>query len=258
MKRAAPTLFLLLASLPGCKSGTKATPNPDFTYEKVVQGGFVLGGVTTLLEEKREQLDASNSATIALGRLLGEKRQDLRVRGWSDFRRAVGDSTALRCLADFRDYGKLDSSLVDTLAGTLGGDFRYLIMARIERDLSRKYEKDATENVAGETKKIGRKYLSERCATVMFGVYDFTTHNVVWGTVIDGRVTSEHLEEDPAEDSDSGTFLDGVANTVNTIDAIFGGGDKKGSANLYPDPPDFEVALDKAFDTFTWQLPKVK
>lgn len=262
--RFVPSAVLLLV-LAACSKSTKAPPNPDFTYEKVVQGGFVLGGVSTLLKTVPDPLDYSNVASSALLNQLNRGRGDLTVKGWSGFRLSVGDSIALRCLTEYRDFAGLDSALVDTLIARLGSDSRYLIVARIERDYTNQTEKDAEESRGGETVKIGTRYITERYATVAFNVYDLSTGKWAWGTVIDGRAASERTERKPEETPESSGekgFLDKALDAINVVEDIAGlfGGGSSGDAprSPFPAPPDHVRALDAAYEVFAWQLPKEK
>jgi hypothetical protein len=242
--------ILFLSTVTCGHSVPKTPPNPDFTYETVVRGGFMLAGVSTLLYDEEWPLDYSNLECSALQTRLIRKREDLMVKGWGDFCRAVGDSIALQCLVEFRDYGTLAPELVETLAALVGREQRYLILTRIERESTSQHDEEANESQDGTTVRIGTKYISERDATVAFTVYDLSTGKWAWGTSIDGRVTSERIEREL-------TFEESLIESI--INLIFGGGsDDVEEDRLYPEYPDLAVALDEAYDVFAWQLPKAE
>jgi hypothetical protein len=226
----------LLAVIGCSNSATRVAPNPNFTYQKAREGGFVLGGVCSLLEDQRDPLSLSNEMAAALQHRLVKSRRDLKVTSWGDFRRAVGDSTALRCIVSFRDHGSLDSALVESVAAALDHEPQFLVMARIERDL---VETEEGTVFHGKDEPVGALYISKRLAAVAFTVYDLATGDWVWGTAIDGIATSER---ELAMESFLGKVLGEIFGTR--------------SDETYPEPPDFGTAVDQAFEVLVGQLPK--
>ena len=222
---------LPLLALAGC--GPKAgvvDQDAHLGYGDLKQGGIApLAAVTSEGDEElREPLLRRLESAL-------RSRHDLRVMSAKAVRAGLGPSRHDEIQEQIEQGGRLPDTDLALLDSLIGGQVRYVAVARVEDQSIDQEEKSSTDAETGVTTITRSAVLRIRMA---FSVYDLQACRRVWTGTVDGK------------DKKSASHSDEEAGFVESLLSSLFGLDKE-----YPDEPEADPALGKIFTTFAKRLP---
>lgn len=201
-------------------------------------GGLGIGGVASSTDE--DPMELSAQVGYMLHEQLTVRRRDIKVVPWYEIRQRVGDETVRAFLDELDRYGGPGPASLANVRSGLQGPPRYLLLARIEKDVvTRNVEKSET-TVGDNTTVDGHWMISERNATVGFQVFDLVTARSVWAANISGKLETRRYEQEAEDWEDV------------LIDILLSDPD----SDEFPPPPDSDMVLKEIFKTLANKLPK--
>lgn len=239
--------------------------SPAFT-PAALSGGMAVGGVVSASQPLDPGLGMSYADLLRTA--FREERPDLTLLRADAVANALGEDGYREMLREYRELGSPSRARLRTLGQRLEVA-RYLILARIDRDQTRRWTTDEPlKNSKG--REIGTKihYRNGRAVGVSLRIVDLESGETVWS----GRVEKDAYEENVVEERnprpprDQGhqsigkdmrdAALAGLA--VGVLDALVGDGagdPPPAATDPYPDPPATAGLLEQAFRGSAENLP---
>lgn len=230
-------LFLVsITFFSGCAARiTGLKKDKSFIHSAVVDGGMVVGGVTSLAEPFNEQ-DRTRYASLLRSAIL-EEREEFSVSPASLLINKVGKEEYHALLDSYRDTGGLGNDHLSMLKTKVAG-VKYFVFARVEvDDVTRDVSK--TEGGRHVTSKVSRD------VAVTFEVFDTAKTEIVWS----GLISTTLSDSNSYDFSKESILLD----LVKTVSGKSKTDDQK---YPYPETPSLKKAFDKIFREFSAALPE--
>jgi hypothetical protein len=238
--------------------------SPTFTPAALSQG-MAVGGVVSA----GPPLDPGLRMAYAdlLRTAFREKRPQLTILTADAVANALGEDGYRELLREYRELGSPSRDLLHTLGQRLEAA-RYLVLARIDRDQTRRWTtEEPLKNSKG--KEIGTKthYRNGRTVGVSLRIIDLQSGETAWSGMVEKDAYNENVteERDHAAGHDRkqsagkdmrDAALAGLA--LGALDALLGddaADPPAAAADPYPDPPSTSGLLEQAFRGGAENLP---
>jgi len=200
--------------------------HPSFTYSALADAGLGIGGITTLVSGDRSRMEISNQMASMLRRALMAKRRDVNVVPWGEIRRRLGDEEMNAGLQSFEEFGDLAGERLSRWDARLQGSPGYVVLARVEEDITSIDESDHEEQIDDEWIITGVEINATRSVTVAFSIYDIRSRIRVWHADIERERENTRVHEH-----------------------------HDGESRAPPEPPNSEAVIKDIFDRFAGEIP---
>jgi hypothetical protein len=216
--------------------------------------GIGVAGVTTLVHENMDRAAFRSQMASLLRLKLLDENPALQVVPAGAFRNGLGGDVYEAALDDYRLSGTLAGVDRTRWMQAAGAPVRYVILARIEDDVTAQKSTDEIKE-QNDTRHTINNRITERTVAVFFQVVDLSTGNEVWGaTIWETMKRANHydmgaVDEDETEGDGKHRKRDhreSVSQAV--VDAL--------RERPYPSPPALTEVLGSLFEDFARSLPR--